>query len=718
MFLNPWALIVGAVAIGLPIAVHYFTKPRPVRLPLSTLRFVREALRVKRARHRLRDFLVLALRALAVALLALAVARPTAQNRPLIADGETGSAVRIVILDVSQSMAALQGGTDALQRGRTVAASLLRYRPGLHANLIIAAAQPRPVLTQPSQNFEAMREALARAQVRPERLDVNRALALAADALMPSSDSDTRRRELVVVSDFQRSNWANADFSCLPEATKIQLESTAAGTTPPNLALLGVELPGHVAVGGTAQLAVTVANYGPAARDVAVEVALGDATYRLEGNCAAGRRTTLTQDVASRQAGWQVGAARLVGVQDALEIDNQRAAVTQVRDRPQFVLISRQGALRRPSSSHFLECALVPDVSLGSAAQAMLVRMTPGEIDRERLASADLIVLDHPGLLQPEDVALLAGLVRRGHALLYVAGEPVDATNLHRFAAAAGTDLQLPVEFSPPAPGKPSSDLFLTSINHNSAPFDVFGDNASAVLSPLRFQSGLSSRRVDQGVQDDLLAAYNDGTACLVQSTYGAGSVAVLNTDLGRSHLPRTGAFVPLIDRLIEHLMQLGAVQQPAVCGEPLVVRLPAAAGSADQLRIVPPTGAGPGGTLVDEGAGVVWRWAEPDRVGVYQVLRDDQPVYVQAIHVADEESQLEALSADVFETRLSCRPRRSVSHAGRRTRTARCDVDLAAGRSCSMSVGGIPGLDPLPELIRWARSRLIPRFPWHCGCL
>ena len=85
-FLHPWAIFLGAAAVALPIAIHLLTKPRPVRMPLSTIRFVRAAVRQRRARSRLRDIIILSLRALAVLLLAAAVARPLLGKPQLIAE--------------------------------------------------------------------------------------------------------------------------------------------------------------------------------------------------------------------------------------------------------------------------------------------------------------------------------------------------------------------------------------------------------------------------------------------------------------------------------------------------------------------------------------------------------------------------------------------------------------------------------------------------------
>ncbi|HLA83899.1 MAG TPA: VWA domain-containing protein, partial [Thermoguttaceae bacterium] len=284
-FLHPWAIWMGVAAAAVPVAVHLLTRPRPVRMPLSTLRFVRETVRQRRSRSRLRDWLVLALRTAAILLLALAIARPQWGARPLVSDARSGDAVRVVLLDVSQSMGAAQGSVEAIQRARPRAADYLRYRSGLKANLILAGARARAVFEQPSTNFGTLRDELAACRARPERIDVRRALTLAAAMLAPAGPDDPRRRELVVVSDFQRSNWARADFSLLPEGTAIQLESVAPARPAENVAITRVSATVLTSGEKGVQLEVDVANDTPAARKVTAEVTLGEATYRLSGTC-------------------------------------------------------------------------------------------------------------------------------------------------------------------------------------------------------------------------------------------------------------------------------------------------------------------------------------------------------------------------------------------------------------------------------------------------
>jgi len=667
-FLHPWAIIAGVLAAGLPVAVHFLTRPRPVRMPLSTLRFLREAIHQRRARHVLRDILILALRTLAILLIALAVARPQWGKRPLVSDQTDGDAVRVVALDVSQSMAATDRGIAALERARTVAANDLRYRPGLKVNLILAGAAPRSVFEAPSTNFDALHDELAHAKVLPQRVDVQKLVESARQMLAPGSPEDKRRRELVIVSDFQRSGWAKANFASLPEGTQIQLESVAPAETPPNLAILAVRTTGQEAGGGQAQLEVDVHNYTPTMRQVEVEVQLGDSLWHLKSPCPPERMTTLTQEIELKQVGWQAGEARLVGCDDALAADNVRPFVVHVQAEPVFALLTRQSASLRPSSSHYLECALAPKRGEKDKS-AQVRRIDPSAADAAALAPADLIVLDHPGKLADDKIKLLAGFLRRGRPVLYVAAELIDATNLKHLADAVGSGLQLPVEFTPPLAGKPRRELTLATVRRDRPPFSVFGDSFGTLAGQLRFAGGLGSRRVEGRLDDDLLASYSDGSASVVLAAADAGALAVVNADLKESNLAKTWAFLPLVEELVRQLVDRGRGIEAAWCGEQFVVQLPGDVGPVPALRLVNLTAEKaekpgsadnasaaekPCGEVADETAGAVWRWNAPEKPGAYGVKRDNDLVFAKAVALPAEESDLETLDLEKLTGRLA----------------------------------------------------------------
>ncbi len=650
-FLHPWAIPLGLIGASIPLLVHWLTRPRPVRLPLSTLRFVEEAVRQRRARHRLRDAIILLLRMAAVGLIAAAFARPLFGERPVVAARDDAAATRVVIVDQSLSMAAAAGGIPAFERARGEAVKYLTHRPGLHVNLILAGARPRAVFDQPSSNASALRDALAEARPRPERLDLDAAVALAAE-MLSEHGTEGERSELVVLSDFQRSQWAAADFSPLPEGTSIQLEGVAPSETPVNLAVLGVRARGGLQSHHQIRVEVEVGNFSTTRRDVTVELAVGEARYRLEGTCPEHARATLATDIPGAQVGWMTCEARLAGVQDAIAVDDARPFVLEVHPIPTILLITRERADQPGASSFFLERGLAPSQRRNGKASTRLVRLDPADIDRRTLAGADLIVLDHAGKLPAERVGLLASFMTRGRPILYVAAEPVDATNLAMLAEAAGSALQMPVEFIPPPQDRARRDLFLAEVRGSASPFNVFGDSLTRLLTPLRFAGGLASRQVEGALADDVLASFSDRSACLVSTTCGIGSLAVLNVDLARSNFQYSPAFVPILGELVNHMMRRRRVEAAFLCGEPLTVYAPPTAESVDTLTIAGP--ANEPGALTEEGGTILWQWAEPAPPGVYSLRRAEQTLMAVAVAAPPEESDLRTLDPRVLETRVA----------------------------------------------------------------
>lgn len=654
-FLNPWALGLGAAAITLPFVIHFLTRPRPIRLPLSTIRFVLQAVQQKRARYKLRDALILALRVLAVALLAWAFARPLTGEKPLVAAAAPGTTARVVILDQSQSMAAVSSGASSFERGRPVAAKYLTYQPGLKANLVLAAAKARPTFTNLSSNVGAMRDELAAAKPRPERLDVQATINAAAELLAKVADG--HRRELVIVSDFQRSNWSTADFSPLPKDALIQLESVAPKLTAANLAILRVGARGRIEQGRSVLLEAEVANYWPAPREVTVEVTFGQSVERLTGVCPPGVTTTLTASTLLREAGWQTGQARITTGEDALAADDARPLALHVRPMPTYALITRESSTPRPTSSHFVERGLVPRRSTeGSAPGERVVRIDPQQLDREAVTNTPVIVLDHPGKLSADQINLLAGLLRRGRGILYIAAEPADAVNLKLMADAAGADLKMPVEFVPVAANHNRRDLFLAEVKRDEAPFKEFGESLTAVTGSLRFSGGLSSRRLETGLIDDVLATYSDRSACLVVTGCGAGTLAVLNADLTASRsLPSSPMFVPLLGETIGRLLAHRR-EETTSSGEPMTAYLPTEAGAAEGLALFAEAKSDNVnlGTLTEEGGFVLWRCPEAPPPGVYGVKRGGATVFALATGAPAIESDLQTLDASVFGSRLA----------------------------------------------------------------
>ena len=655
-FLHPWAILIGLAGMALPLVVHFLTRPRPTSMPLSTIRFVRDAVKQRQSRSKLRDGLVLLCRSLAIGLLALAFAQPLFNSQSQDVSTDSARLARIVILDVSQSMAATDASVGGFQLAKVQAKRFLEAESGLKANLILAGAQPKAVFEQASANLKVLGDALVEANAKPEHIDVQAALSMAS-TMLANSDAEAES-EVVVVSDFQRSNWAAVDFSILPTDTRIKLESVAKPDTLANVAIESVRFLEQPTAGAPATLEVEVGNFSKAPKNVNVEVTIGPAVVNLEGGCPAGRSTLLTAEVSLPSTGWQVGWATIADNLDSLSVDDKFPFVVQSIDSPGIAVVTQQSPRKIPSSSYYVQTALQPfEQAAENAGRVRVGRIPTNRFSVEQAAGYQRFVVDHPGKMSPPQIRSLASLIRRGRGVLYFASEPVDATNLKLLSAELGSDLQLPVELTPAARSRPRRDLQVQSMQEQRRPFSIFGDSLTAQISSLRVGGGLASRRVPDSVDDDILATLSDQSVFMYSCPAGLGKLTVVNADLEACDWSRHTSFLPIVNELVADLLSSNGTAQLSLTGLPLVRVLPSEVTSVDGLVVRPTDVAQPQedvGQLRASGEGVVWSCKELPGPDIFEIEKDGKAVFALASNLSPEESDLRTLDAGLLTDRLS----------------------------------------------------------------
>ena len=81
LFLNPF-LLWGLLAAAVPIAIHLLNRRRHKTIQWAAMQFLLKATRESRGKKKLRHILILTCRALAIAALACAAARPVQSSSP------------------------------------------------------------------------------------------------------------------------------------------------------------------------------------------------------------------------------------------------------------------------------------------------------------------------------------------------------------------------------------------------------------------------------------------------------------------------------------------------------------------------------------------------------------------------------------------------------------------------------------------------------------
>ena len=132
--------LAAAAAVAVPVLIHLLFRPRARQVKIGTLFFLRSVLRDSARRRKVRRWILLALRAAGVLLLALLFARPYRSD-----SGSQGSEREVIMMiDRSASMGASGENATPFARAGQKAADLLKELPtGTAASRLFRRRQNR-----------------------------------------------------------------------------------------------------------------------------------------------------------------------------------------------------------------------------------------------------------------------------------------------------------------------------------------------------------------------------------------------------------------------------------------------------------------------------------------------------------------------------------------------------------------------------------------------
>lgn len=124
-FLNPFFLL-GLLAVALPVIIHLINLRRPQKVSFSTLSFFNELRKSTIRRIRIKQYLLMALRALAILFLALALARPFLPPTLTGSISSSESKSVAILIDNSASMNRVGSSGPLIDQAKEVAGRIIR----------------------------------------------------------------------------------------------------------------------------------------------------------------------------------------------------------------------------------------------------------------------------------------------------------------------------------------------------------------------------------------------------------------------------------------------------------------------------------------------------------------------------------------------------------------------------------------------------------------
>ena len=513
--INPW-ILAGLAAVGLPVLIHFLTRARPRVIRYPTYHLLVQAGSGRQALDRLRTWIVLALRTLAVAALVLAFTRPFLKAPG--ADLEPGQARRVVlVVDASMSMRAVEGGIPLFSKARAQAADVLRsLDPGSAAAVVFIGARPRAALPALSTNLATLHEELTRAEATLERGDPAAALALAERLL-------DGRGMVYVFSDFQRTNWGAVDFGAL-KGLGLVLRPVAR-TPIDNVGIVAVEKsPTEPIEGETVELACTVFNATAARRLETVHLDLEGVTQKADLELQPYSSGTATFNFSLPTAGCYPG--RLALAPDALNDDNTSYFKVRVRRGLRVLLVSDAERTDTSSAAFFIATALRP--SEYSATGLTVVRRHSQEVDRASLETADAFFIVAPAALGGDTIDILSRRVTDGAYLACFLDGPTAATVVGALGGASSGAITPPFQLLRPVSVGRGAGEALETPDSPRGPLRVFGSPDQGDLGGLQFRRHWLTEAAPAR-QEEVLAQFPDGSAALALSPAGRGTAVFAN---------------------------------------------------------------------------------------------------------------------------------------------------------------------------------------------
>jgi hypothetical protein len=544
-FLSPLFLI-GALAAAVPILLHLFHRKTEVVIDFPAVSMLKRAPVQQHRRRRLRELLLLALRVVALLLLALSFARPYLAG----ATAPTAVPLTVIAVDTSMSMTA----PGQMDRARDAASRAAAAAPSSHALALIGFGDAATVVVEPTIDRSAVAAAIAQLSANATGTRFRTALSRASEII------GTREGRVVVVTDLQQSGWESNDDGGLPDGVAVEV----IGVPPPagNLAVTSAERRDR-------RIVASIQNY--ANSEVIAPVRL-----------IAGGKEIARVDV--KMAARGAADAELIGTLPAGPSTSLRAsgdAEVRVDDAQGYQPDNARKVLLDPTPA--VPIAVVVADPTGSTGglyveRALKVAGNGLEFDVDVRDGREVVQWSEP------ELSRIAAMFVLGTRTLDRNGREVVRNYLTRGG-------QVFVAMGPDVDPGTLTDVLGTTLAFDDRPVRTPGatmiasDGRHPIFRPFLNPSGAlgdvqveQHRRLKDQGERTVLARFSGGDAALTEETAGQGRLLVFTSDLDNewSRFPLNPAFVPFAVETARYLTKAHR-PQTAVIGVDIRESNPAA---------------------------------------------------------------------------------------------------------------------------------------------
>ena len=648
-FLYP-AFLLGLLAASLPILIHLLNRRRLKRVQFPAVRFILLSQKRISRSYRLRHWLLLALRTLAVVFLALLLANPIFQSGAGLFAG-SGPVSLVVLLDNSLSMTWSGDGNGFKQAKEAARLLISGLNEGDRAALVPTNISGKEAFRLKDQKEILLKE-LESIEIADGTANLTAALGKAYELLnLPAGEKEIR-----FITDMGLTGWDQFSLAGLKQmdpSIPLKLIHVGRKEQALNASIKEIRLGGHgVGVNLPIHIEATVANFGDSEiKDMLVQLSIDGenkeqklAAVPPKGAISVNFRTTIARPGAhlGRITLKKEGLAGNAVANFTLEAQD-KLKVLVVDGDPQTSLVQ--------SDTFFLVRALNPAGERDSSLFLPTAIVTDG-LHTANLDSYQVVILCNVATLPDGFVAKLQSYLRQGGGLLIFAGDKLQLDHYNQKLAQI-----LPAPLRDKKSGPEASGEKIDK-------FDLAHPALQSLVDPI-LQESLKSARVwsyARGGGKTLISLAN-GDPLLLEQKIGAGKVMLMTTSADRdwNDLPVKTVYLPLVQSLAQYLAggKLGSLDAGIAVGAARELSLPPSF-VGKNLRVTKPDKTILEVPIAGEKQRATATIEDHDRAGIYRLTlpvgvdNDGGAPELYAVNSPFLESRLDEISARELQAKLS----------------------------------------------------------------
>ena len=529
-FLTP-LFLAGLGAIAIPVLIHLIQREKKRVIEFPSLMFVRRIPYQSVRRRRIRHWALLLLRAAAIALIVAAFARPFTRQGTVAAAIGGGAREIVVLLDQSASM----GYGDHWTRAKDAARAAVRGMGADDRATLVLFNKNAEENMRATSDRTRLESAINAAKVGSGATRYGPALKLAESIL---SRSPIKRREAVLISDFQRSGWSGSEDVRFPEGMTVSTVSVASPGTA-NLAVPSVAF-ARASFSGQERLTLTagLSNKGDVPlKDVPVTLTIDGHEIQTEKATVAAHASGSVSFTQFTLSSPNVRGSVRAGT-DPMPADNTFNFVLAPSEPVSLVIVDSGD---RSASSLFLAKALsIGTTPVFQVEVTSVARLTPAALDKRAV-----VILNDTMFPPAGGGGVLKKYLERGGGLLVVSGD--------RATWPQGEAELLPGRFGAIVDRTSGRSGSLGYLDYSHPVFEVFKAPRSGDFSAAHV---FRYRALQTAPTDRILARYDDGAVAAAERKIGGGRAIVWTSTLDDSwtDIAVKPVFLPLVHQLVRYL--------------------------------------------------------------------------------------------------------------------------------------------------------------------